>query len=169
MQIPFYDKFGLLIAYIFETTSSQNPDYNTRSKEATIVTDTLSKIKSTLMTFISKLKDEIINLKEIIIKEFKDDKALLASRVVKLEDKIKNLEIKNNNLNQYNCKNNVEVSGIPEVVSGTNLENTEVIIFNVIDVKISNSDIEAVIVLASRKKCCCLIYKSEILFTCFAQ
>ena len=169
MQIPFYDKFGLLIAYIFETTSSQNPDYNTRSKEATIVTDTLSKIKSTLMTFISKLKDEIINLKEIIIKKFKDDKALVASRVVKLEDKIKNLEIKNNNFDQYNCKNNVEVSGIPEVVSGTNLENTEVIIFNVIDAKISNSDIEAVIVLASRKKCYCLIYKSETLFTCFAQ
>ena len=95
--------------------SSQNHDYNTRSKEATIVTDTLSKIKSTLMTFIRNLKDEIINLKEIIIKTFKDDKALLANRVVKLEDKIKNFEIENNNLDQYNCRNNVEVSGIPEV------------------------------------------------------
>ena len=57
-------------------------------------------------------------------------------------------------MNQYNCKNNVEVSGIPEVVSGTNLENTEVIIFNVIDVKISNSDIEAVIVLAKKHVLC---------------
>ena len=74
--------------------SSQIHDYNNRSKEATIVTDTLSKIKNTLMTFISNLKDEIINLKEIIIKKFIDDKALLANRVVKLEDKIKNLETK---------------------------------------------------------------------------
>ena len=139
--------------------SSQNHDYNTRSKEATIVTDTFSK----LMTFISNLKHEIINLKEIIIKNFKDDKALLANRVVKLEDKIKNLEIKNNNLDQYNCRSNVEVSGIPEIVS------TEVNIFNVIDVKISNSDIEAFIVLASRKKCYCSIYKSETLFICFSQ
>ena len=130
--------------------SSKNYDYNTRSKDATIVMDTLSKIKSTLMTFTSNLKDEIINLKEIIIKKFKDDKALLANRVIKLEDKIKNIEIKNNNLDQYNCRNNVEVFGIPGVVSGKNLENTEVNIFNVIDVKISNSDIKAVSVLASR-------------------
>ena len=108
--------------------SSQNHDYNIRTKEATIVTGTLSK----LMTFISNLKDEIINFKEIIVKKFKDDKALLANRVVKLEDKLKNLEIKNNNLDQYNCRSNVEVSIIPEIVS------TEVNIFNVIDVKISN-------------------------------
>ena len=87
--------------------SSQNHDYNARSKEATIVTDTLSRIKSTLMTFISNLKDEIINLKEIIIKKFKDDKALLANRGVKLKNKIKNLEIKSDNLDQYNCRNNV--------------------------------------------------------------
>ena len=147
--------------------SSQNYDYNTRSNEATIVTDTLSKIISTLMTFNSNLKVEIINLKEIIIKTFKDDKAVLGS--VKLEDKIKNLEIKNNNLDQYNCRNNVEASGISEVVSGKNLEDTELNIFNVIDVKISNSDIEALIALASRKKYYCSIYKSEPLFICFAQ
>ena len=147
--------------------SSQNYDYNTRSNEATIVTDTLSKIISTLMTFNSNLKVEIINLKEIIIKTFKDDKALLGS--VKLEDKIKNLEIKNNNLDQYNCRNNVEASGISEVVSDKNLEDTELNIFNVIDVKISNSDIEALIALASRKKYYCSIYKSEPLFICFAQ
>ena len=110
-------------------------------KKPKIVTDTLSRIKSTLMTFISNLKDEIINLKEIIIKKFKDDKALLANRGVKLKNKIKNLEIKSDNLDQYNCRNNVEVSGVPEVVSGKNLENIEVNILNVIDVKISNSDI----------------------------
>ena len=39
------DKFGLLIVYIFEIMPSQNHDYNTRTKEATIVTDTLLKIK----------------------------------------------------------------------------------------------------------------------------
>ena len=67
MQIPFYViNLVSLVIYIFETMSSQNHDYNTRNKEATIVTDTLSK----LMTFISNLKHEIINLKEIIIKKF---------------------------------------------------------------------------------------------------
>ena len=65
--------------------------------------------------------------------------------------KFKHLKIKNKNLDQYNCRNNVEVSGVSEVVSGKNLEKTEVNIFNVIDVKVSNSDIEAVIVLHQEK------------------
>ena len=46
---------------------------------------------------------------------------------------------------------------------------TEVNIFNVIDVKISNSDIDAAIDLASRKTCNCSIYNSETLFIWFAQ
>ena len=132
--------------------SSQNHDYNTRSKEATNVTDTLSKTENNLMTSISDLNDEVINLKEIIIKKLQDKTAVLANKVFKLKDKIKNLETQNNKLDQHYHRKNVEVSGIPEVVSGENLENSVVNIFNDIDVKISNSDIEAVIVLASRKR-----------------
>lgn len=46
-----------LITYIFETMSSQNNDYNTRSKEATSVTDILPKIENNLETSISDVEN----------------------------------------------------------------------------------------------------------------
>ena len=48
---------------------------------------TLSKIENNLMASIRDQKDEIINLKEIII--LQDDNAVLANKIVKLEDKLK--------------------------------------------------------------------------------
>ena len=46
-----------LITCIFETMSSQNNDYNTRSKEATSVTDILPKIENNLETSISDVEN----------------------------------------------------------------------------------------------------------------
>ena len=43
-----------------------------------------------------------MNLKETIIEKLQDVNAILTNKVVKLEGKIKNLEIQNNNLNLYN-------------------------------------------------------------------
>ena len=88
----------------------------------------------------------------------------LANKVVKLEDKIKKLEIQNNNLDQYNRRNNVEVSIIPKFVNGKKLENTVVNIFNATDVKISNSVIEACHRFGiMKKKCYCLIHNAYLL------
>ena len=67
---------------------------------------------------------------------------MLANKVVKVEDKIKSLEIQNNILNQYFRGDNVEFSDIPEVVSNENLENAVVNTFTVVDVQISTSDID---------------------------
>ena len=83
------DKFCLLITYSFEAMSSKNHDYSNRSKEPTNVTDTLSKIENKLMNSISDLNDEVINLKEIIIKKLQDKTAVLANKVSKLEVKLK--------------------------------------------------------------------------------
>ena len=59
------------------------------------------------MNSISDLNDEVINLKEIIIKKLQDKTAVFANKVSKLEDKIKNLETQNNNLDQYYHRKNV--------------------------------------------------------------
>ena len=59
------------------------------------------------MTSISDLNDEVINLKEIIIKKLQDKTAVFANKVSKLEDKIKNLETQNNKLDQYYHRKNV--------------------------------------------------------------
>ena len=45
------------------------------------------------MTSINILKDEIVNMKKIIIKKLQDDSAMLANKIVELEDKMNNLEI----------------------------------------------------------------------------
>ena len=65
------DKFCLVITYILETMLIQNHEYNTRSKKATNFTNTLSKIENDLMTY-QLSKNEIINLKEVIIKKLQD-------------------------------------------------------------------------------------------------
>ena len=59
------------------------------------------------MNSISDLNDEVINLKEIIIKKLQDKTAVFANKVSKLEDKIKNLETQNNKLDQYYHRKNV--------------------------------------------------------------
>lgn len=66
---------------------------------------------------------------------------MLTNKVFKLEDKMKNLEVQNNNLDKYNSRSSVEVFDIPIFVH-ENFENTVINIFNAIDVKISKSHIE---------------------------
>ena len=75
------------------------------------------------MIIIKDLRGEIINLKEIIMIKLQDNNTTLANKVVKLKDKIKNLEIQTNNSDQYKHRTNVEVSHILEVVNGENPKN----------------------------------------------
>ena len=56
-----------------------NHEYNTRSKDATHadqpdLLSALSKVESNLIKNITNLKEEVINLKDIIIKNLEDEK-----------------------------------------------------------------------------------------------
>ena len=62
----------------------------------------------------TNLKDEVINLKDIIIKSLQDESKRLKTKVNVLENNIIDLEIQNNNVDQYSRRNNVEISGIPQ-------------------------------------------------------
>ena len=73
----------------------------------------LSKVESNPVQNIINLKDEVIDLKDIIIKNLQDQSKLLKTKVNILENKIIDLEIQNNNVDQYSRRNNVEISGIP--------------------------------------------------------
>ena len=99
-----------------------NHEYNTRSKDATHVDQpdlllALSKVESKLIKNITNLKEEVINLKDIIIKNLQDENKRLKTEVYVLENKITDLEIQNNNLDQRSRRNNVEISGIPQSVT----------------------------------------------------
>ena len=82
---------------------SGNHEYHTRSKD-TINTDppdllsVLSKVESNLMQNIANLKDEVINLKIMIIKNLQDENKPL-TKVNVLENKVIYLQIQKNNAN----------------------------------------------------------------------
>ena len=71
--------------------------------------------KLNLMQDITNLK-RVIDLKDIIIKNFQDDNNRLKTKVNVLENKITDLEIQNNNVDRYIRRNNVEISGIHQLV-----------------------------------------------------
>ena len=59
-----------------------------------------------------------------------------------MENKIIDLEIQNNNVDQYSRRNNVETSGIPQSVNDNQLEEKVVDILKAIDVNITTNEIE---------------------------
>ena len=74
------------------------------------------------MQNVTNLKDEVINLKDIIIKNLQDENKCLKTKVNTEENKINDLEIQNNNVDQYSNRNNVEISGILQSISDNQLE-----------------------------------------------
>ena len=69
-----------------------------------------------------------------------------------LENKIFDLEIQNNNADQYSCRNNVEILGISQSVSDNQLEEKVVDILKVIDVNNTSNEIEPYHRLGKKKK-----------------
>ena len=124
---------------------SGNHEYHTRSKD-TINTDppdllsVLSKVESNLMQNIANLKDEVINLKIMIIKNLQDENKPL-TKVNVLENKVIYLQIQKNNADQYSRRSNVEMAGTPQSVSDNQLEEKVVDILKMINVNITSKEI----------------------------
>ena len=62
------------------------------------------------------------------------------------------LEIQNNNVDQYSRRNNVEISGIPQSVSDNQLEEKVIDLLKTTDVNITSNGIEACHRLGKKKK-----------------
>ena len=60
-----------------------------------------------------------------------------------MENKIIDLKIQNNNVDQYSRINNIEISGIPQAVSDSQVEEKVVDILKAIDANITSNEIEA--------------------------
>ena len=88
------------------------------------------------MQNVTNLKDEVINLKDIIIKNLQDENECLKTKVNIEENKINDLEIQNNNVDQYSRRNNVEISGILLSVSDNQLEEKVIDILKAIECEI---------------------------------
>ena len=69
-------------------------DHSTRSKKHFSFEDAMEKMESNILEQISSLKvdvrsmkDKLLNMKDVIIKQLQDENVLLRSRCIKLENK----------------------------------------------------------------------------------
>ena len=86
------------------------------------------------------------------MKNLQDGSKGLKTKVNVLENKIIDLEIENNNVDQYSRRNKVEILGIPQSVSDNQLEEKVVNILKAIDANITLNEIEACHRLGKKKK-----------------
>ena len=117
-------------------TTSSNDNHPTDS-------EILSEMKLSMESSFAEIKDEIINLKEIVIKNLMDENKQLKKKVGLLEYKVQNLEYNLNSLEQYGRRNNLEISGIPESIDITNLEKTAMNLLSAVDAPVEKINIEA--------------------------
>ena len=115
----------------------------TKKKSVEMSQDSLDKLEKSIVQSINGLKDEIINLKDILIKNLQDGNARLKVKCEKLENRVAILESNHNDLAQYGRHNNVAFSFIPESVPDNNLESTFISVLSDIDVQVEPRDIEA--------------------------
>ena len=89
------------------------------------------------------LDNELLNLKDVIIKNLEVENELLRKKVNVLENKFLTPESLHNLLEQYGRRNNIKITGNPDNVPDQNLEEKVVDILNEISVDVSPKDTEA--------------------------
>ena len=86
------------------------------------LSEEMSKLKAELVGEFRTVKNEIIDLKEVIIQNLRNECNRLNNVVSEMSLEIVDLESKCNSLEQYGRRNNLEISGIPDSVDQTDLE-----------------------------------------------
>ena len=130
--------FLLHLSTCSNITDIKTHEYNTRTKkEAVVSNEALAKVE------LNCLKEEIINLKDIVIKRLQEENKKLREKCSRLENGVISNESSVNALEQYGKRNNIVVSGIPAHVSERDLEETVTSVLSDIAVNVSPNDAEA--------------------------
>ena len=124
---------------IVDTPSQTNANTTQFSETATLIMNLEKKVTSRF----DGLDNDLLNLKDVIIKNLQVENERLRNKVNVLENKILSLESEHNSLEQYGRCNKIEITGIPDSVPDQNLEEKVVHILNEITVNVSPKDIEA--------------------------
>ena len=141
--------FHLFILLIDFMMSSH--DHYTRSSKKMSLEEAIANLQShlsekvtILTTEVRSIKNEVTNLKDVIIKRLQDENELLRAKCNKLENKVVSLELSIDLFEQYGRRNNIVISGIPDDISDNDLESSTVTdIMKDVDVDINSSDLEA--------------------------
>ena len=119
-------------------------EYNTLTeKEAVVSNETVAKVEENIISTINCLREEIINLKDIVIKRLQEENKKVRKKCSKLENDVISNESAVNALEQYGRRNNIVVSGIPLHVSDRDLKETVISVLFDIEVNVSPNDVEA--------------------------
>ena len=121
------------------TETNDNPENNPTPCETS---DLILNLEKKLFSRFDGLDKEILNLKDIVIKELQLKNQRLRKKVSDLQKKIYSAEENINSLEQYGRRNNIEITGTPESIENEKLEETVLEVLNKIDVNVSNNDIE---------------------------
>ena len=126
--------------------NTRNNNVNNEENEndpAPKTSDLIINLEKKLISRFDGVDKEILNLKDVIIKNLQIENQRLRTRVNVLENKVLSLEISSNHLEQYGRRNNLEISGIADDVSDENLECKVIEVLKEIQVDVATSDIEA--------------------------
>ena len=116
---------------------------NTQAKkEAVVSNEALAKVEENIISAVNCLKEEIINLIDIVIKRLQEENKKLWEKCSKLENDIVFTESSVNALEQYGRRKNI-VSGTSGHVSERDLEKTVISELSDIEVNFSANDVEA--------------------------
>lgn len=125
------------------TVSNDHNDTPEKNPTQCETSDLILNLEKKMLSRFDGLDKEILNMKDIIIKDLQMENQRLRKKVNDLQKKIVSSEENINSLEQYDRRNNIEITGIPESVEDKKLEETVVEVLNKIDLNISGSDIEA--------------------------
>ena len=96
--------------------------------------DQIKSMEDNILNRINSLKDEVINLIQIVIRNLQDGNEKLRHIYERLENPCSRYKSDHNALAQYGQRNNIVLSGIPESVSEDVLEESVITVLADIDV-----------------------------------
>ena len=123
----FIELFLLLLILLFNVCQLHGYPNRSKTSEETTNTDTssnchfadeISKLRNDLVGNFHDLLYEILNVKNIIAKKRQDKSTQLKATNVNLQHKVIILGIAMKSVEQYNRRNTIEITGLPDNIGG---------------------------------------------------
>ena len=113
------------------------------------IQESIDSFRDDFKNTLAQLQQDLLAIKDTVIKNLLDEKKRLKERVKLLEenydehqDYIIDIEKQSQALEQYTRRNNLEISGIPNNISDEDLETKCIEILEAVDISVDNSKIE---------------------------
>ena len=126
-------------------TSSQTFDGSSDPSGTTTsvaTSENITNLETELLSRFDEPTKELLNVKDVFIKNLQAENECLREKVGNLESKVTSPEINQKKLEQYGRRNNIEVSGIPDPVEDNCLEEKAISMFTRTGIDVKSNDIE---------------------------